>query len=127
MAIVCVGQLVADIVVGRSMGSPTPAGREPVEELDLLSGGCAANTAAVLAKLGAETQLVALIGRDALGDAALADQRAAGVNVDAVRRDADVPTSAAIVLVDGAGQRSFYYRARRLRNGWPTVMSPMTC
>ena len=110
MSIVCVGQLVADIVVRPVNGLPYPGRTQPVEELELLSGGCAANTAAVLAKLGAETYLVALIGQDAFGDAALADQKAAGVNVDAVSRDPDVPTSAAIVLVDGAGQRSFYYR-----------------
>ena len=87
MSIVCVGQLVADIVVRPVNGLPYPGRTEPVEELELLSGGCAANTAAVLAKLGAEAHLVALIGQDAFGDAALADLKAAGVNVDAVSRD----------------------------------------
>ncbi|HSQ79221.1 MAG TPA: carbohydrate kinase family protein [Candidatus Bathyarchaeia archaeon] len=114
MSIVCVGQLVADIVVRPVEALPFPGRTTPVEELDLLSGGCAANTAAVLAKLGADARLVALIGRDALGEAALADQVRAGVNVDAVSRDEGVPTSVAIVLVDGAGQRSFYYRAGSL-------------
>jgi len=89
---------------------PVPGRTEPVEELHLLSGGCAANTAAVLAKLGAEVRLAAVIGRDALGDAALADLQAAGVGLDAVVRDAGAPTSAAIVLVAGTGQRSFFYR-----------------
>ncbi len=111
MSIVCVGQLVADIVVRPVQALPFPGRTTPVEELDLLSGGCAANTAAVLAKLGAEARLVALIGRDAFGDAALADQVKAGVNVEAVSREDGVPTSVAIVLVDGAGQRSFFYRA----------------
>jgi sugar/nucleoside kinase (ribokinase family) len=111
MGILCVGQLVADVVLRPVEKLPYPGRTEPVQELDLLSGGCAANTAAVLAKLGVETSLVALVGRDSFGDAALADQRKAGVNVDAVRREAEWPTSVAIVLVDGAGQRSFYYRA----------------
>ena len=114
MSIACVGQLVADIVVRPVNNLPYPGRTQPVEEVELLSGGCAANTAAVLAKLGAETHLVALIGRDSLGDAALADQRRAGVVVDAVSRETDLPTSVAIVLVDGAGQRSFYYRAGTL-------------
>jgi sugar/nucleoside kinase (ribokinase family) len=110
-SILCVGQLVADIVV-RPVDRLPHAGRtEPVEEVELVSGGCAANTAAVLAKLGAEARLAALIGRDALGDAALADVKAAGVIVDAVRCEAGFQTSAAVVLVDGSGQRSFYYRA----------------
>ncbi len=111
MSILCVGQLVADIVV-RPVESLPPAGRtRPVEDMELFSGGCAANTAAVLAKLGADARLAALIGRDALGDAALADQAAAGVDISAVTRCGDLRTSAAIVVVDGAGQRSFYYRA----------------
>ena len=110
-SILCVGQLVADIVV-RPVDELPPSGRtRPVEEMELFSGGCAANTAAVLAKLGAAARLVALIGRDPLGEAALADQAAAGVDVSAVIRSGDLPTSAAIVLVDGTGQRSFYYRA----------------
>ena len=110
-SILCVGQLVADIVVRPVNRLPHPGRTEPVEEMELLSGGCAANTAAVLAKLGAEARLAALIGRDALGDAALADVTAAGVIVDAVGREAGSPTSTAIVLVDSSGQRSFYYRA----------------
>jgi sugar/nucleoside kinase (ribokinase family) len=114
MSIVCIGQLVADIVVRPVNSLPYPGRTTPVEELELLSGGCAANTAAVLAKLGAEARLVALIGRDAFGDAALADQVGAGVKVEDVIRDADLPTSVAIVLVDDKGQRSFYYRAGTL-------------
>jgi len=93
---------------------PYPGRTQPVEELDLLSGGCAANTAAVAAKIGADARLAALIGRDAFGDAALADQQKAGVIVDAVVRDPNLPTSVAIVLVDSAGQRSFYYRSGTL-------------
>jgi sugar/nucleoside kinase (ribokinase family) len=111
MPIVCVGQLVADIVVRPVEKLPYPGRTEPVEELDILSGGCAANTAAVLAKLGAEASLVALIGRDAFGDAALADLETAGVDVGAVRREASWPTSVAIVMIDPKGERSFYYRA----------------
>src|SRR5512135_117044 len=114
MSIVCVGQLVADIVVRPVEALPFPGRTTPVEELELLSGGCAANTAAVLAKLGADARLVALIGRDSFGDAALADQVKAGVNVEAVTRESGVATSVAIVLVDSRGQRSFYYRAGSL-------------
>ena len=89
--ILCVGQLVADIVV-RPVDELPPAGRtRPVEEMELVSGGCAANTAAVLAKLGADARLAALIGRDALGEAALADQAAAGVDVSAVVRCGETP------------------------------------
>jgi sugar/nucleoside kinase (ribokinase family) len=110
LPVLCVGQLVADVVVRPVTRFPDAGRAEMVEDVQLLSGGCAANTAAVLAKLGVPTRIVSVIGRDALGDAALADLAAAGVDVEAVRRDPDAPTSAAIVLVDGDGQRSFLYR-----------------
>jgi sugar/nucleoside kinase (ribokinase family) len=110
MSILCVGQLVADIVVRPVARLPVSGRTDLVEDLELLSGGCAANTAAVLAKLGADTQLAALIGRDILGDAVLADLKTAGVRLDAVVRDAAAPTTAALVLVSPAGERSFFYR-----------------
>ncbi len=40
MAILCVGQLVADVVVRPVDKLPYPGRTKPVEELDLLSGGC---------------------------------------------------------------------------------------
>ncbi|MGO8747482.1 MAG: carbohydrate kinase family protein [Thermoguttaceae bacterium] len=110
MTILCVGQFVADIVVRPVDALPAPGRTDLVDELQLLSGGCAANTAAVLAKLGADARLAASIGQDALGDAALADLRAAGVRLDAVVRGQEAPTSSAIVLVGSSGERSFFYR-----------------
>jgi sugar/nucleoside kinase (ribokinase family) len=51
-----------------------------------------------------------VIGADPLGDAVLADLRAAGVQLDAVVRDPAVPTSGAVVLIASGGERSFFYR-----------------
>ncbi len=108
--ILCVGQLVADIVVRPAGRLPVPGRTELVEQLELLAGGCAANTAAVLAKLGATVRLAGLLGQDALGDAVLADLGACGVGLETVKRSGDAPTSAAIVLVSDNGERSFFYR-----------------
>jgi sugar/nucleoside kinase (ribokinase family) len=110
MSILCIGQVVADIVVRPVDGLPAPGQTDPVQELQLLSGGCAANTAAVLSKMGAMAQIVAVVGREPLSDAVLADLRAAGVLLDAVVRDDVTHTSAAIVLIGGTGERSFFYR-----------------
>jgi len=108
--VLCVGQLVADIVVRPAGRLPVPGRTELVKQLELLAGGCAANTAAVLAKLGAKVRLAGLIGQDALGDAVLADLGACGVGLDKVTRNPKAPTSAAIVLVSDNGERSFFYR-----------------
>ncbi len=110
MSILCVGQFVADVIVRPVDSLPLPGRTEVVKDLQVLAGGCAANTAAVLAKLGAEVRLAASVGQDALGDAALADVKQAGLCLDAVVRDPADPTSAVIVLISGTGERSFIYR-----------------
>ena len=110
MSILCIGQLVADVVVRPVDALPFPGRTDIVQDLQVLSGGCAANTASVLAKLGAEARLAALIGQDVLGDAALADVKRPGLCLDAVVRDSAYPTSAVIVVISSAGQRSFIYR-----------------
>ncbi|MFJ4097067.1 PfkB family carbohydrate kinase [Kitasatospora sp. NPDC089913] len=69
-------------------------------------GGKGANQAVAAAAMGAPTWLVARVGSDAEGRAALADLRAAGVATDAVRTDPDAPTGLAVVLVDPAGENS---------------------
>jgi len=110
MSVLCVGQLVADVVVRPVDALPHPGRTNLVEDLQICSGGCAANTAAVLAKLGAEVRLAALIGQDVPGDAALADLKKTGLCLDAVVRESSNPTSAAIVLIGSTGERSFMYR-----------------
>ncbi|MFB8171403.1 PfkB family carbohydrate kinase [Kitasatospora purpeofusca] len=69
-------------------------------------GGKGANQAVAAAAMGAPTCLVARVGADTEGRAALADLRAAGVATDAVRTDPDAPTGLAVVLVDPAGENS---------------------
>ncbi|WP_328953788.1 PfkB family carbohydrate kinase [Kitasatospora purpeofusca] len=69
-------------------------------------GGKGANQAVAAAAMGAPTCLVARVGADPEGRAALADLRAAGVATDAVRTDPDAPTGLAVVLVDPAGENS---------------------
>ena len=66
-----------------------------------------------------KTALAGAVGCDDLGDAILARISAHGVDVTGVLRDPDAPTSAVIVLVDPAGERSFLYRSganERLRH-----------
>jgi len=109
-AVLCVGQLVADVVVRPVDGLPAPGQALPIEDFDLVAGGCAANTACVLAKLGADVRIAALVGADAIGDGVLAEVRRCGVDVSGVSRSDRVPTSAVVVLVDGRGERSFLYR-----------------
>jgi len=109
-SVLCVGQLVADVVVRPVDSLPVPGRTSLVEELELVAGGCAANTACVLGKLGADTRVGGLAGRDPMGDLVLGEIARCGVDVSGVVRSESVPTSAVIVLVDPEGERSFLYR-----------------
>ncbi len=110
MSVLCIGQLVADIVVRPVDALPHPGRTDLVQDLQICSGGCAANTAAVLAKLGVKVRLAALIGEDFPGDAALADLKRTGLDLEAIVRSSEDPTSSAIVLINSGGERSFLYR-----------------
>jgi sugar/nucleoside kinase (ribokinase family) len=80
-----------------------------VEEVSLRGGGCALNTASALAKLGLAAAVAGKVGEDALGDFLLGLLRERGVDVRGVLRDPDAPTSATVVLVDAAGERTFLH------------------
>jgi sugar/nucleoside kinase (ribokinase family) len=80
-----------------------------VEEVSLRGGGCALNTASALAKLGVSAAAVGKVGADALGEFVLGLLRERGVDARGVLRDPGSPTSATVVLVDGAGERTFLH------------------
>ena len=104
--VVCVGMLVADI-----FGSPIdalPAAGELVRiDRYLLSvGGCAANTAAALRRLGVGSNLVGKVGKDLLGDFVLRDLERLGIDASFVVRSSSQPTSCTfIVNVRGQDRR----------------------
>jgi sugar/nucleoside kinase (ribokinase family) len=101
---------VADVVVRRVDRLPEPGELIVVDDLRLVSGGCAANTAAVIAKLGTRRRLVGLVGKDSMGAAAVADQKACGVDTEFIGIHESKPTSSVIVVVSSDGERSFLYK-----------------
>ncbi|MEP6953374.1 MAG: PfkB family carbohydrate kinase [Solirubrobacteraceae bacterium] len=67
-------------------------------------GGKGANAAVAAARLGASVALIGAVGDDDFGSRALSDLRAESVDVEAVAVLADVPTGAALIVVDAAGE-----------------------
>jgi sugar/nucleoside kinase (ribokinase family) len=109
MDVVCLGILVAD-AIARPVGElPERGSLELVEEISLHGGGCALNTASVLVRLGRTAGAAGKVGGDALGAylLSLLDER--GVDRRGVLSDPAVPTSATVVLVDAAGERTFLH------------------
>lgn len=107
--VVCLGILVADVIARPVEGLPPRGSLELVDEISLHGGGCALNTASVLVRLGLSASVVGKVGADPFGDFVLGLLDERGVAHVGVLRDPDVATSASVVLVDSAGERTFLH------------------
>ncbi|MEA2136019.1 MAG: hypothetical protein QOC68_3928 [Solirubrobacteraceae bacterium] len=103
MTLVVVGDLMSDVVAWAS--APLAHASDTPAQITTHPGGGGANVAARLASQGVATLLVARIGNDPAGRAAVEDLRAAGVRtsvaVDPVR-----PTGTVVVIVEPTGERT---------------------
>lgn len=106
--VVCLGILVAD-VIARPVDELPHGAVSLMEEVSLHGGGCALNTATGLARLGLSVSVVGKVGEDTFGDFLVELLRERGLDAQGMLRDRATPTSATVVLVDGAGERSFLH------------------
>jgi sugar/nucleoside kinase (ribokinase family) len=106
--VVCLGILVAD-VVARPVDELPYGAVSLMDEVSLHGGGCALNTATGLARLGLTVTVVGKVGEDTFGDFVVELLGQRGLDPRGVLRDPGAPTSATVVLVDRAGERSFLH------------------
>ena len=107
--VVCLGILVADVIVRPVERMPERGTLGLVDEVSLRGGGCALNTATALSRLGLAAACAGKVGADPFGDflLSLLDER--GLDRALVLRDPAAATSASIVLVDRGGERTFLH------------------
>lgn len=107
--ITCVGILVADLI-GRPIDRFPEKGKLMlVPEMELHVGGCAHNTGVVLRKLGEEVSVIGKVGRDDLGEVVIRSLERHGVDARGVVLDDVYHTSATMVILDTAGERTFLH------------------
>ena len=106
--VVCLGILVAD-VIARPVVELPHGGVSLMEEISLHGGGCALNTGTGLARLGLTVAVAGKVGDDPFGDFVLALLDERGLDRRAVLCEQGAPTSATVVLVDDAGERTFLH------------------
>ncbi len=97
------GDLAVDVLVAPS--APPVAGADVAARIATSGGGAGANTAAWLAARGVDVTLVARVGADPAGRAAVAELEAAGVRA-AVTVDDAAPTATVVVLLGDGGERT---------------------
>ena len=106
MDVVCLGILVADIFASPIDSLPAAGELRLVDRYQLSAGGCAANTAVCLRRLGRKVRVVGKVGEDLLGDFVKKDLERLGVDTFALRKSSTHPTSTTyIVNVRGEDRR----------------------
>ncbi len=101
--IVVIGSSNTDLVI-RSARLPRPGETVRGEAFQIFAGGKGANQAVAAARAGARVTLVANIGGDDFGDAAVKRLRAEGIDTRRVVRSGHQPSGVAIILVDSQGE-----------------------
>ena len=109
MDVLSLGIYVVD-VLGRPIDQFPEKGKLALfDELEIHTGGCANNTALVLARLGVSAGAMGKIGTDAFGDLILRTLADNNVNTAGMQQDADVSTSFTFVAIASDGERTFYH------------------
>ncbi|MFQ6132993.1 MAG: carbohydrate kinase family protein [Armatimonadota bacterium] len=107
--VVCLGILVADVVAKPVDEYPERGLLVLCDQMEMHSGGCAANTGIGLARLGAEVAVMGKVGTDGFGDFVIDRLTSEGCDCAGIVRTEAVNTSGTMVLVHTDGERSFIH------------------
>lgn len=103
--VLVIGSANMDLVV-KTPRMPAPGETIIGGDFAQVRGGKGANQAVACARLGAETWMLARVGRDAFGEDLVRGLSEDGVRCDYVRRDEDAPSGVAMIIVDDAGENT---------------------
>ena len=109
MDILCVGQLVTDILVKPVDSVDYNVDTKRVEQILLKNGGDALNTAIDLAKLGNKIGFAGKVGDDSFGDFLLKTIKSFDIDSKGLKIVKGASTSSVIVLISEKGERTFLY------------------
>lgn len=94
---------------------PERAEKYAAQEARIVGGGCAANAAVAIRRLGGQARLVARFGQDMIGDMTLAELEREGVDLSLVDRRAGGRSAYSSILIDASGERQIVaFRGREL-------------
>ncbi len=102
--VLCVGALTMDTIL-RLDALPQAAGKYLPREAVEIAAGMASSAAAAIARLGGDVALWASAGIDPVGDRAVAELEAEGIDCAYIRRLEGARTAFSSILVDAGGER----------------------
>jgi sugar/nucleoside kinase (ribokinase family) len=107
--VLCIGSVTSDVIVSPADSVPAPGTLRAVNSITMHAGGCAANAAVDLAKLGVPVTLCCKLGKDSFGDFVYKTVHQAGVDVAGIVFDERANTTVSVVCLSSSGERSFLY------------------
>lgn len=124
--IVLAGVAVVDFVFSVD-AMPRRAEKYRARDAAIIGGGCAANAAVTVARLGGEAKLAARVGADPIGDMITSELAAEAVDCSLVKRFEGKRSSFSSVLVDAEGERqivNFRDETLSFEAGWLEDVMP---
>jgi sugar/nucleoside kinase (ribokinase family) len=107
--VLCSGILVADIFVPLMSSLPDAGELRATDDFLLDTGGCAANVATSLARLGVGAAVNGRVGSDVFGDFIVNDLSAKGISTSGIQRSAHTGTSKTVILPVLSQDRRFIH------------------
>lgn len=104
-----VGHICTDILAKPIEQLPPKGQLIFIDNLRVVPGGCGLNPAVYLGNMRVSTAILGKTGEDALGDFVVSTFKQAGVNYTGLRRDTKTATSATVVTIDHAGERTLMH------------------
>lgn len=104
--IVCVGMVCVDVLAKTVDDMPDEGKLVLTDSITLQVGGCAANAAICLARLGVLPSIIGKIGRDNLGRILSEKFSEEGIEIDGLITGEHECTSSSLVLINSHGERS---------------------
>lgn len=125
--VLCIGSATIDFVFHLA-ALPCLPQKYGTENARIVGGGCAANAAVAVVRLGGEAVLGARVGGDSVAAMILADLEAEGVDVANVTRRPEGRSSYSSVYIDGDGERqivNFRGEGLALETDWFDRIGPL--
>ena len=122
--VVVVGSSNTDMTV-RVPTIPAPGETVLGDGFQITAGGKGANQAIAAVRAGAAVVFVTALGADDLGDRALQNFAAEGIDVDLIRRVPGTPSGVALIFVDDVGENSIAVASGANRELRPQDVEPL--
>ena len=107
--VICAGIVVVDHVTAPIEHLPRSGELLLTDDCQLHIGGCAANVAIDLSKLGIKSQVVGTVGNDLFGDFAAQSLKSRGIDTENLARSSEAPTSQTLVVNVRGEDRRFIH------------------